>query len=408
MIVYKRRLREELERALNSFPVVGLIGSRQVGKTTLAREIAAKQNSVFLDLERPSDLAKLDEPELYLQEQTNKLVVLDEIQRKPELFPLLRSLIDEDRRTGRFLILGSASPKLLRQGSETLAGRIKFLELSPFDITEIISQKGSKQNNINYNTKINSFKSGADDLNELWLHGGYPASFLADNHQASFEWREAFVATFLERDLPQLGFRVNATQARRFWSMLAHVHGQLWNAATLSRSLGVSTPTVRHHLDLLTDMLIVRQLNPLHANVRKRLVKSPKVYIRDSGLLHVLLGIQEYESLWGHPVRGASFEGFVLEQILARIPAHIQPSFFRSHSGDELDLVLRFPNSLVAVEIKHTASPKLSAGFHRARKDLGIQKSYVIYPGTETYIMSEGVQAIPLISFLNLLNSPNI
>lgn len=405
MIIYKRRIRENLERALNSFPVVGLIGSRQVGKTTLAREIASKQNAVFLDLERPSDLAKLEEPELYLQGQTDNFVVLDEIQRKPEFFPILRSLIDEDRRAGRFLILGSASPKLLRQGSETLAGRIKFLELSPFDITEIISQKGSNQNNIYFNSEENSLKKRGDDSSELWLRGGYPASFLVENRQASYEWREAFVASFLERDLPQWGFRVNATQTRRFWTMLAHVHGQIWNAATLSRSLGVSTPTVRHYLDLLTDMLIVRQLSPLYVNVRKRLVKSPKVYIRDSGLLHVLLGIQENESLWGHPKRGASYEGFVLEQILDRIPTHIQPSFYRSHSGDELDLVLRFPNKMVAVEIKHTASPKLSAGFHRARKDLDIQKSYVIYSGTETFTMSEGVQAIPLISFLNLLDS---
>jgi predicted AAA+ superfamily ATPase len=257
--------------------------------------------AVYLDLERPSDLAKLTEPELYLEAHADALVVLDEIQRVPDLFPVLRSLVDAARRPGRFLLLGSASPDLWRQGSETLAGRIRFLELTPFQLSEVVGE---------------SAQDGRI-LKKLWLRGGYPDSFLAANEGASSQWRAAFIATFLERDVPQLGFRVSAVQMRRFWEMLAHLHGQLWNASAFARNFAVTAPPTRHHLDLLTDALLVRQLQPFHVNLKKRLVKAPKIYIRDTGLLHELLRIADFEGLQGHPVLGASFEGSARCAILA-------------------------------------------------------------------------------------------
>jgi hypothetical protein len=382
-----RLLNPKIESALNQFPAVGLIGSRQSGKTTLAHQLAQVRGEavVYLDLELPSDLAKLAEPELYLANHVDRLVILDEIQRHPDLFPVLRSLIDQQRRPGRFLILGSASPALLQQSSETLAGRIRFLELPPFLLNEVVKNQ----------------EDPSTTQRQLWLQGGYPDSFLADSQQASRQWRAAFIATFLERDVPQLGFRVSAAQMRRFWEMLAHVQSQVWNASAFARNFAVSAPTVRHHLDLLTDALLVRQLQPLHANLKKRLVKSPKVYLRDTGLLHELLRIADWESLQGHPVLGASFEGFAIEQIIQAAPEHADAAFYRTHTGDEIDLVLTLDGGRrIAVEVKYTAAPKLSAGFRRALADIGAEKGYIVTAGTAEFPLAAGVRAVPLGDFI--------
>lgn len=375
----------KLISSLEQFPVVGLVGSRQSGKTTLARTLAAESDLVYLDLELPSDQAKLTEPEIYLQTHVDRLVVLDEIQRVPELFPVLRGLIDQDRRPGRFLILGSAGPDLLHQGSETLAGRIRFVELTPFLLPEVVHASGSP----------------ARAMKKLWLRGGYPDSFLASSLATSFDWRAAFIATFLERDVPQLGFRVPAARMRRFWEMLAHAHGQLWNSSSFARNFDVSAPTIRHHLDLLTDALLVRQLQPLHANLKKRLVKSPKIYIRDSGLLHALLRLSDFESLQGHPVLGASFEGFAIENIIQIAPDHTDVAFYRTHTGDEIDLVLTLPSGRrIAVEIKYTAAPRLNKSMQRAMADIGATRGYMVTAGNSEFPLAANVTAIPLHQFL--------
>ena len=292
-----RRILPDIERSLAEFPAMALLGPRQAGKTTLARVVAgAHPDSLFLDLERPSDLAKLADPELFLSRQAGRLVVLDEIQRQPELFAVLRVLIDEQRRPGRFLLLGSASPQLLNQASESLAGRIAFHELAPFDVSEI--------------------QPGLAGLRDFWLRGSFPPSWLAQSDAASFAWREAFIATHLERDIPAFGIRVPGATLRRFWQMLAHLHGQPWNASRLAASFGVSAPTVQHYLDILEATYMLRRLPPFQANLGKRLVKSPKVYLRDSGILHALLGIASIDDLAGHPIVGASWEGWALEQIV--------------------------------------------------------------------------------------------
>jgi predicted AAA+ superfamily ATPase len=381
-----REAQAEVRASLRAFPAVGVVGSRQSGKTTLARGLVGERGAgVYLDLEKPSDLAKLDRAELFLRERSGKLVVIDEVQRRPELFPILRALIDEDRRPGRFLILGSASPDLLRQSSETLAGRIRFHELTPFSLGEVVA----------------AGKDPARSLRRLWERGGYPRSYLSRSRALSQEWREAFIQTFLERDVPQLGFRVSATRMRRFWEMLAHVHGQLWNASTFARNFDVSSPTVKHHLDLLTDTFLVRQLQPLHVNLRKRLVKSPKVYVRDSGLLHSLLRIGDLERLQGHPALGASFEGFAIEQMIARAPPGSDVAFYRSHTGDEIDLVVtRRDGQRLAIEVKYTAAPRLTPHFHRAFDDIGADRGFVVTAGDDEFPLARRVRAVPLLRLL--------
>jgi predicted AAA+ superfamily ATPase len=373
-----RRLLISLKKSLDEFPVTALLGPRQVGKTTLARLVASEilpNNAVYLDLELNSDVAKLAEPELYLRTHQNRLVIIDEVQRAPELFPLLRALIDQDRRPGRFLLLGSASPELSRFGSESLAGRIIYNELSPFSLDE----------------------TGTAELLRLWTRGGYPLSFLAANDEKSLRWREAFIATYLERDIPQLGIRIPATMLRRFWTMIAHHHGNLWNASAIANALGVSSPAASRYLDILCDTFIVRQLAPFSSNLKKRLVKSPKVYVRDSGLLHALLGIHNLEQLQGHPVAGASFEGFVIEQILAILPTGIEPYFYRTSAGAEVDLVLVPRNgSPIAVEIKHSLSPKISGGLRSVIDDLKCNRSFIVYPGNEAYPLAQQITALPV------------
>lgn len=382
----ERRLLPLLEHSLTKFPAVALLGPRQAGKTTLARVIAQQRpHSLYLDLERPSDLAKLTEPELFLSRHTDQLVVIDEIQRQPELFAVLRALIDEKRTPGRFLLLGSASPQLLQQASESLAGRISFHELAPFDLSEL--------------------ELSGVDLQNFWLRGGYPLSWLATSDAASFAWRESFIATHLERDIPSFGIRVPATTLRRFWQMLAHLHGQLWNASRLASAFGVSAPTVQHYLDILEATYMLRRLPPLQANRGKRLVKSPKVYMRDSGILHALLGIVHLNDLAGHPVVGASWEGWILEQIAQLIAPPWQLSFYRTASGAEMDVVAERGKQKIGFEIKFASAPKLGKGFWSALSDLKLDRAYIIAPIDNGYPLANDVEVVPATELVNVLQS---
>lgn len=381
-----RRLYPIIEQALEQFPAVALLGPRQAGKTTLARTITAgRAGSLYLDLERPSDLAKLADPELFLTRYIDQLVVLDEIQRRPELFSILRALIDDNRRPGRFLLLGSASPQLLKQASESLAGRISFHELSPFDVSEV--------------------QPTFAELPSFWLRGGYPLSWLAKTDEASAEWRESFIVTHLERDIPAFGIRVPGTTLRRFWQMLAHLHGQMWNASRLASGFGVSAPTVQHYLDILEATYMVRRLPPLHANLSKRLVKSPKIYLRDSGLLHALLGLRNLEELAGHPVVGASWEGWVLEQLAQLLPSPWQLSFYRTAAGAEIDVVAERGNKKIGIEIKFSSAPVLSRGFWSAADDLGLERVCVIAPVKTGYPLGQNVDVVPAIELTELCAS---
>jgi predicted AAA+ superfamily ATPase len=372
----QRSLQDAIITSMKKYPVVGILGSRQVGKTTLAKAIRETflSDSAYLDLELPSDWNKLQDPELYLGQFSNTVVIIDEIQRMPSLFPLIRALVDRNRIGGRFLILGSASPDFLRRSSETLAGRIVYHELAPFTM----------------------FETGRDEPQKLWLCGGYPGSYLAKNDQESFDWRESYMKTYLEMDIPQLGIRIPSAQLRRFWTMLAHLHGQLWNGNKIAGSLGISAPTVRHYLDILEDTFIVRQLQPYHANVKKRLIKSPKVYIRDAGLLHALLRIRNFDDLQGHPSLGSSWEGFVIEQIIALLSGNREIYFYRTNAGAEIDLLFfDNKNNPVVVEIKYSMSPAVSRGFWNACEDLSCTKGYVVYPGNEIYPVGKNIFTLP-------------
>mgnify|MGYP000980384696 CR=1 FL=1 len=384
--MYTRNTLKAVLSALNVQAAAVLLGPRQVGKTTLALEIAAQRPSVYLDLEREGDRQILTEPDLYLDEQTGKLVILDEVQQLPGLFQTLRGQIDRRRRegprTGQFLLLGSASNVLLQQSAESLAGRVRYIEMPPLQLTEV----------------------GADHLTQLWLRGGFPDSFQADNDRDSLDWREDFLRTYLERDIPALGPRVPATTLRRFWTMLAHAQGGLLNAAALAEGLGVSGQTIGRYLDLLVDLMLVRRLPPWHRNVGKRLVKSPKVYVRDSGLVHALLGLGTLESLLAHPVVGGSWEGFCLESLIAAAPPGAEAAFYRTAAGAELDLVLTLPGGAVwAIEIKRTTTPKVSRGFHIGAEDIGATRRLLIYAGTQEVPLAEGLRALPLASALALL-----
>ena len=359
------------------------MGPRQVGKTTLALGVAQSLPTLYLDLELPRDRARLSEPELYLPDQFGRLVILDEVHRAPGLFPVLRGLVDRARRegyrNGLYLLLGSASLDLLRQSGESLAGRVSYLELTPFSVTETAAAAGA-------------------DANRLWLRGGFPESFLADSDGRSLRWREDFVRTYLERDIPQFGPRIAAETLRRFWTMLGHHQGQPLNVAQLARNLGVDGKTAAGYIDLLVDLLLVRRLPPWHANVGKRLVRSPRVYVRDSGLLHALLGLADAHALMGHPVVGASWEGFAIENLLAAAPAHVEGYFYRTSGGAEIDLLLVWPGERKwAIEIKRSLTPKPERGFHSACADLEPQERFVVYPGRDTYPIREDVTAMPLL-----------
>jgi predicted AAA+ superfamily ATPase len=375
-LVERRRHREELEGLLERHPVVGILGARQTGKTTLARQLAARYDGPisFFDLEDPTDQARLAEPMLALRDLRG-LIVIDEVQRRPELFPVLRVLADRLERTARFLVLGSASPELLQQTSESLAGRIFYHDLGGFDLDEV----------------------GAGSYQRLWLRGGFPRSFLADTDGTSAEWRRGFVRTFLERDLPGLGIQVPAETLRRFWTMIAHYHGQVWNGAELARAFGVSGVTVRRYLDMLTSSLVLRQLPPWFENLGKRQVKSPKVYVADSGLLHTLLGLGSREDVEGHPKVGASWEGFVLREVVERLGARPEEVFFwATHAGAELDLLIVRGRRRLGFELKRTAAPRMTPSIRTARDDLQLESVDVVYPGEHTFPLAERVRALAL------------
>ena len=374
-----RLLTPQLLDALDHSPAVALLGPRQSGKTTLALEIARERPALYLDLESEQDRAKLAQPELYLADHLDKLVILDEVHRAPGLFPVLRGLIDRARRDGRragqYLLLGSASLDLLKQSGETLAGRITYLELTPFQVLEV----------------------GGHPLDQLWLRGGFPESLLATSDERSLRWRQDFIRSYLERDIPQFGPRIAAEVLRRFWTMLAHHQGGLLNTAQFARNLGVDVKTASAYLGLLVDLLLVRRLPPWHANLGKRLVKSPKVFIRDCGLVHALLNIPDKETLLAHPVVGASWECFVVENLIANADTMTQPYFYRSSGGAEIDLLLAWPDGrLWAIEIKRSLTPKLERGFHAACADLKPERRFVVYPGSERYRLAEDIEAMPL------------
>lgn len=374
-----RRVLAEASSLLQHVPAVVLTGPRQVGKTTLALAVARDRDAVYLDLESEADRARLAEPELYLADHADELVVLDEIQRAPGIFEALRGTIDRGRRegkgTGRFLLLGSAAIDLLAQSGETLAGRIAILELGPLEVTEV----------------------GGDRLDRLWVRGGFPESFLAEDDALSLRWRRDFIRTYLERDIPQLGPRIPAETLRRLWTMLAHQQGGLLNAAQIARGLGVSGTTVGHYLDLMVDLLLVRRLPPDLGNVGKRMVRSPKVYVRDSGLVHALLGLTDKEAVLGHPVAGGSWEGLAIENLIGVAADRVEPSFYRSGGGAEIDLVLTWSGGRRwAVEVKRSLAPKVERGVRSALADLRPERSFVVYPGSDRYQLGAGVEAIGL------------
>jgi predicted AAA+ superfamily ATPase len=381
----KRQAQSLVERRLEQFPAVVLLGPRQVGKTTLARAVAAvRPQATMLDMERPSDRAALGQPELFFPAYRDRLLVLDEVQHVPQLFAALRPEIDEDRRPGRFLLLGSASGELLRQTGESLAGRVSYVELTPLLASEL--------------------QPDLAGLQSLWLRGGFPLSHLAADDDASFVWRQDFLRTFLQRDLPDMGVRAPAETLRRFWTMLAHLQGQTFNASQLGVSLGgASHTTVTRYLDVLVDTLMVRRLPPYLANVGKRLVKSPKIYLRDSGLLHALLGLSSVHDLQGHPIAGSSWEGFVIEQVVAQLPPQALASFYRTAAGAEIDLVIETGSRRIGVEVKFSAAPKPTKGFWESLKDLRLDRACIVAPVQRRYALAEGVDVLPVSAIAELL-----
>ncbi len=378
----ERQITGQIQNGLRRQAAVALIGPRQVGKTTLARTLGEAQNGLYLDLKIPRDRAKLADPELFLGQYTDRLVILDEIHREPEIFQPLRGIIDKGRRsqkgTGRFLLLGSASMDLLKQSGESLAGRIEYVEMNPLNCLEVANEK--------------------EALMRLWVRGGFPDSFLAKSDEDSFAHRSHFIRTYLERDVPQFGFRIPAETLERLWTMLAHSQGDLLNAAKLGASLSLTGRTISNYIDLLSDLLLVRRLQPWHANTKKRLVKSPRVYVRDSGLAHALLGLTDFGQVAGHPVLGSSWEGFVIETLLTLAPDRSLAGFYRTSAGAEIDLVLQLPGKTKpwAIEIKYGLTPKPSRGFHHAIEDLNADKAFVVYSGDERYPLNENTEAISL------------
>jgi predicted AAA+ superfamily ATPase len=371
-MIKRNHLHQTIQNALERSRVVVLIGPRQCGKTTLARQFVPPTSVNYFDLEDPFSLVRLDQPMSTLRDLSG-LVIIDEVQRRPDIFPILRVLADRDPLLARFLILGSASPALLRQSSESLAGRITIISMSGFSLEEV----------------------GAEAQNQHWRRGGYPLSFLSSSEEESLEWRKDFVRTFLERDIPQFGFTIPSTSLFRFWSLLAHYHGQIWNAAEAARTLEVSQNTVHRYMDLLQDLFMVHQLQPWYANIGKRQVKSPKIYIRDTGLLHYLLGIRTEQELLLHPRYGASWEGYVIEEVIKAAKPD-EAYFWATHSGAELDLLLLKNGKRIGVECKRMDAPRLTPSMHIAMEDLQLDRLLVIYPGPHPYQLADAIQTVPL------------
>jgi len=369
-------------------PAVALLGARQVGKTTLSKTITVGRDTIYLDLESPEDLLKLSDPGSFLSSHHDKLIILDEIQRAPDLFMVLRGIIDQNRqqghRSGQFLLLGSASMDLLRQSSESLAGRIRYIEMGGLNVLEIDADQSARQN--------------------LWLRGGFPDSYLSTDDATSMDWLEDLIRTYLERDIPQMGFRIPAARLRRLWTMLAHLQGEPVNYSKLGANLEIDGKTVSHYIDILTDLLLLRRLEPWHANVKKRLVKSARFYIRDSGIHHRLLGIGSYDSLLSHPVMGKSWEGFVIENIHSVLPRLAESYFYRTAAGAEIDLIIKMSSSEIwAVEIKHGTAPKLGKHFKQTCADVGATKKYVVYGGNDEFPVGEDLTVISLTKFMQKL-----
>ncbi len=384
--MYLRQPQLKLLRLLQQFPAVGLLGPRQAGKTTLAfAQKALYPNALYLDLELPSAQRQLDDPEAFLMAHAQQLVILDEVQRMPELFGILRGVIDQRRRmnqpSGQFLLLGSATGVLLQQSSESLAGRVAYVELPALQASEIFGSKAS-----------------VADLNALWMRGGFPLSWLAASDADSMTWREVFITTYLEKDIPALGPRIPATTLRRLWTMLAHHQGELLDQSKLASALAISGQTVSRYIDLLCDLMLVRRLPAWHGNVGKRLIRSPKVYVRDSGLVHALLGLSNLDAVLGHPVAGSSWEGFVVEQLVNAAP-NAQASFYRTSNGAEVDLVLTFRNQQTwVIEIKRSSAPSASRGFHQAAVDLGAVRKLLVAPVEQTYPMKEHIEVVDVLT----------
>lgn len=382
----RRKLLDHLLKTLKRFPAVGITGPRQVGKTTLVKALGKEFRRVHLDLERPSDRAKLEDPELFLSAHKDDLVILDEIQKMPELFEVLRTSIDDDRKPGRFLILGSASPELLRQSSETLAGRIRYHELTPFLVLELEDEEH-------------------EDVQRLWTRGAFPPSYLAGSDEESMEWREHFLRSYTERELPDLGFPADPVKAHRLLSMIASMQGQPWNAEAFSKALELSAPRINSYRHFLQRSYLIRELIPWHTNLKKRMVKSPKVYIRDSGLCHSLLGLGDHDALLGHAMCGFTWEGFVIEQILGICPS-FYPYFVKTHHGAEIDLLMvKGERPFMAFEIKLSNAPKLPRGFTQLCEELDVPERYIVTPSSERYPVSEKIEVIGLRELLKELEA---
>lgn len=385
-----RNIEPELLWLLKHFPVIAITGSRQVGKTTIAKHLLPEigKPGLYLDLELDEDYHKLSQPQIFLEQYQDHCVIIDEVQRSPALFPLIRSLVDQNRIPGRFLLLGSAGPDLIQFGSESLAGRIAYKELSPFNFLEIKNHTALQQH---------------------WLNGGYPERVLSKDEQYTQIWMKNFIQTYLERDLRMLGLSADPVLIRRFWSMLAHIHGNIWNGNAIGKSLGLSLPTVKRYLNFMENAFLVRQLQPYYANLGKRLIKSPKVYIRDSGVLHYLMGIKNLEQLYGNPLLGHSWEGYVIEQISEMLADDVMPCYYRTHNGAEVDLVLMQGGvPKICIEIKYSVTPKIEKGFHIAIGDLKTEENFVIIPKEDVYPLKENIEVCGLGIFLERLKTKNI
>ncbi len=377
-----RFITDSLKETLSYFAITGIVGPRQVGKTTLVKHLLKhlEKEAIYLDIENPKDQAKLTDPVLFFERNQNKCVILDEIQRMPELFPILRSMVDLNKIPARFIILGSASPDLIRDSSESLAGRIAYEELTPFNITEIADKK---------------------DIFHHWFSGGFPDAFLAPTDNICRKWLSNFIQTYIERDLPMLGLDINRNVLRKFWTMIAHIHGNILNMSNIGKSLEISSTSIKKYLSFLEDAFLIRQLYPFSANVKKRLVKSPKVYIRDSGILHSLLDIPDFNSLESNPILGASWEGYVIEQVTQKLDMDTKYFFYRTQEGAECDLVLvKGGVVLMAIEIKYTSSPKSTKGMKQAFNDIDAKMNYIITPNTDDYLMNEKVRVCSLQTFI--------